>query len=389
MHIELTASQKKLRTEIQDYFVGLMTPDLREATRGAESGDTYKDIVRQMGKDGWLTIGWPKEYGGQGRSAVEQLIFFEETQLAHAPFPFVTVNTVGPALMALGSEDQKKQFLPGIAAGEIHFAIGYTESGAGTDLASLKTSAIKDGDDYVINGTKVFTSGAEGADYIWLATRTDKEVPKHKGITIFIVDTKLPGFSFAPIQTVGAVRTNMTYYEDMRVPETAIAGELNSGWRLITSQLNHERIGLAAFGVHGRGLYERTLAWAKEEHHHARIIDTPWVRTSFAEAFARLEAMRLLNYRLAWNTDQGILDPALASAAKVYSTECVIEICRLLMNITGSFGLLQQGSAGAILNGDLEEEYRRCQINTFGGGVAEVMRQLTAQFGLGMPRSDR
>ncbi len=245
MFVDHTDSQKALRTELREYFQRLMTPEIREHTRGNEGGDTYKQVIRQLGKDGWLAVGWPEEYGGQGRTASEQMIFFEEAQLAEVPLPFVTISTVAPALMALGSEEQKLEFLPKIANGECHFAIGYTEPGAGTDLASLTCSAIRDGDDYVINGTKVYTSSAEAADYIWLAARTDTEASRpHKGITIFIVDAKDPGFSFAPIHTVGNVRSNVSYYSDVRVPASMICGELNGGWKLITSQLNHERVGL-------------------------------------------------------------------------------------------------------------------------------------------------
>ncbi|MGI9284743.1 MAG: acyl-CoA dehydrogenase family protein [Pseudomonadales bacterium] len=386
MFVEHTDDQKALRKELREYFQRLMTPEIRENTRGNEGGDTYKQVIRQLGKDGWLAIGWPEEYGGQGRTASEQMVFFEEAQLAEVPLPFVTINTVAPALMALGSEQQKLDLLPKIAAGECHFAIGYTEPGAGTDLASLTTSAVLDGDEYVINGTKVYTSSAEAADYIWLAARTDPEASRpHKGITIFIVDSKQPGFSFAPIHTVGNVRSNVSYYNDVRVPVSMIAGELNGGWQLITSQLNHERVGLAAIGVQGWGLFKRMLELARTpDSNGKRLIDTAWIQHNFAEAYSRLEAMRIMNWRMAWEMDTGEPGPAYASAMKAYSTECLIEVDRLFMDVVGAAGTLRRGSADAVLNGDLEEHYRKCQINTFGGGVAEVMRDLVAQFGLGM-----
>ncbi len=387
MFIDYSDEQKALRKELREYFAKLITPEIKENLRGKESGELYNSIINQMGIDGWLAIGWPKEYGGQGRTTAEQLIFFEEALLGGAPIPFVTLNTVGPALMDWGSEEHKKQFLPGIAKGETHFAIGYTEPNAGTDLAALGTTAVKDGDHYIINGTKVFTSGAEGADYVWLATRTDPTVKKHKGITMFIVDTKLDGFSVAPIHTVGSFRTNMTYYENVRVHESMIVGELNGGWNLITSQLNHERVGLAAWGINGWSLYKRALDWAREERDGGvRVIDNPSVQANLAEAYSRLEAMRVLNARMAWELDEGRLNPALASGLKVYSTEGMIEIVRLLMEVVGPAALLRAGSEGAVLSGDLEHEYRRCQINTYGGGVNEIQRGLVANFGLGMPR---
>jgi len=319
-------------------------------------------------------------------------VFFEEAQLAEVPLPFVTINTVAPALIALGSEEHKRFFLPKIAAGELHFAIGYTEPGAGTDLAALKTSAVRDGDDYVINGSKIWTSSAEAADYIWLAARTDPEAkPQHKGITIFMVDAKQPGFSFTPLHTVGGVRSNASYYDNVRVPASMIFGELNGGWKAITSQLNHERVGLAAIGIQGWGLLQRVLAWAQttDGADGKRIADLPWVQSTLAEVYARMEAMRLMNWRMAWQLDTGEPDPAFASAIKAYSTECLIAVDKLMLNVTGMAGGLRRGSPGAALNGDLEEHYRKCQINTFGGGIAEVMRDLIAQFGLGMSAYSR
>jgi len=387
--IDYTDEQKALRKELRTYFSKLMTPEVREEIRGKESGDLFNRLIKQMGTDGWLAIGWPKEYGGQGRTTQEQLVFFEEALLAGAPIPFVTLNTVGPALMSYGSEEHKKKFLPGIAAGTMHFAIGYTEPNAGTDLAALGTTAVKDGDHYVINGTKVFTSGAEGADYVWLACRTDNEAPKHKGITMFIVDAKTPGFSVAPIHTVGGFRTNMTYYENVRVHESMIVGQLNKGWQLITAQLNHERVGLAAWGINGWSLFRRTMEWARTANDAGvRPIDDVGVQLNLAEAYSRLEAMRVLNARMAWELDRDAMNmnPALASGLKVYSTEAMIEVCRLLMEVIGPASLVRSKNSAAVLAGDLEHEYRRCQINTFGGGVNEIQRGLVANFGLGMPR---
>ena len=387
MFLEYTEEQKALRKELREYFSALMTPEVRKNIRGhEESGELYEQLIRQMGKDGWLALGFPKEYGGQGKGTVEQLMFFEEALLAGAPLPFVTINTVAPALMSHGSEEHRKRFLPGIASGEIHFAIGYTEPNAGTDLAALSTTAVKDGEHWVINGTKVFTSAAEQADYIWLAARTEPD-SRHKGITMFIVDTKDPGFSLAPIHTVGGMRTNMTYYENVRVHESMVVGEVNKGWGLIMAQLNHERVGLAAWGIHGWNIYSQTLEWAREvQDNGKRAIDEPWVQQNLAEVYARLEAQRILNARMAYELDQDRLHPALASAVKVYSTEGVIEVVRLLMEVVGPVSLIESGSTAAKIRGDLEREYRRSQINTFGGGVNEIQRGIVANFGLMMPR---
>ena len=219
MHLAETDEQLAMRLQLRAYFAELLPPEVRaEVGHVGDGSPVFRRIVRRLGADGWLGLGWPVEYGGQGRSAIEQFIMFDEIQRAKVPFPFVTVNTVGPAIMAFGTDEQKRRYLPGILSGETNFAIGYTEPGAGTDLASLRTSAVLDGDQWLVNGNKVFTSGANQADFIWLACRTDPDVPKHKGITILIVPTSSPGFSWTPIHTVGGSTTTATYYDDVRGP---------------------------------------------------------------------------------------------------------------------------------------------------------------------------
>jgi alkylation response protein AidB-like acyl-CoA dehydrogenase len=391
MFVEHTPEQKALRQELRGYFEKLMTPEIRAGLVGMEGGPAYRDVVRRMGADGWLGVGWPVKYGGQGRTAIEQQIWFEEARMAGVPLPFVTLNTVGPALIEKGTDEQKQRFLPGILAGEIHFAIGYTEPEAGTDLASLRTSAVRDGDDYVVDGTKIFTSGAGDADYIWLACRTDLDAPKHKGISILIVDTALPGFSHSPIQTVGGGRTSMSYYENVRVPADMLVGPENGGWRLMTLQLNHERIGLAAFGSAALKVFEDVCRWthATKGENGQPVSEREWVRLALAEAYARLQALKVLNWRLAWELEKGIVDPSHASAAKVYGTETIIDVYRLLLDVLGIAGTVDAHSPGAILRGRLEQEWRSCQINTFGGGVNEIQREIVAMLGLGLPRAPR
>jgi alkylation response protein AidB-like acyl-CoA dehydrogenase len=391
MHIDLSDEQKELQRELRAYFAKLVPPELRRQLKGLETGPLHKQLIRQMGKDGWLGVGWPKEYGGQGRTAIEQMIWFEEARRAGAPVPFVTLNTVGPTLMAAGTEAQKQTFLRGILAGEIHFAIGYSEPNAGTDLASLATTAVRDGDDYVVNGTKIFTSGADAADYVWLAVRTDPAAAKHKGISILICDTKLPGFSWAPIHVVGDGHTNMTYYENVRVPASMLVGKEHGGWQLITMQLNHERVGLAAFSSYAHKLLEDVTEFARttESDPGRRVADEPWVQRCLGEAYARLEALKVLNWRMGYELERGALDPSLASAVKVHSSEALIEIYRLLLEVLGVPGTVKQDHPGAQLRGELEREWRHCQINTFGGGVNEVQREIIAMMGLGLPRAPR
>lgn len=390
MHLDHTPEQKELRREFRAYLNTLMTPERRARIGRGESGVEYKATIRQLGTDGWLTPGWPAEYGGRGFDSMAQKIVLEELVLAEAPFPFVTVNTIGPALIRLGSEEQKKLFLPRIAKGEIIFAIGYTEPSAGTDLAHLKTRAVLQGDHYVVNGNKIFTSGAEGADYVWLACRTDPDAKPHKGISILIMDTKAKGFSVSPIITVGGIRTNVTYYEDVHIPANMVVGEVNGGWRLITEQLNHERVGLSVLTYAGQGCFDEVVKWAKATPAGAaKVIDQPWVQETLGRAYALLAAYSTMGNRVAWEVSQGRIGPAYASAAKVFGTESLIEVYRLLLDVVGPQGIVKQGSPGALLHGKLERGYRECQINTFGGGVAEVMRDMVAQFGMGLPRIAR
>ena len=391
MHLDLTSDEAALRDELRVYFAGLMTDEIRARLGGAEGGALYRSVVGQIGRDGWLGIGWPQEYGGQGRSAMDQFLFFDEAMRAGAPVPFVTLNTVGPTLIAFGTDEQKARFLPGILAGELIFAIGYTEPEAGTDLASLRTKAVRDGEEYVVNGSKIFTSGADDADYVFLAVRTNPDAPKHKGISILLVPTSAPGFKVTPITTVGDLRTTATFYDDVRVPVANRVGEEDAGWRLITTQLNHERVGLAAFGAKCFRHWDEVAAWAAEtpSAEGGTMLDLPWVRADLARTYAKLEAMKVLNWRMVAAVGAGTLQAADASAVKVYGTETVVDVYRTLLGILGPVGSLRAGSPGAHLRGEVERGGRAAQINTFGGGVNEVQREIVAAAGLGMARRAR
>lgn len=386
MYLQETSDQQALRAELRAYFAEVITDEVRAALDGeGDGGVVFHSTVRRMGKDGWLGIGWPKEYGGQGRPASDQFIFFNEVQRARAPFPFVTLNTVGPMIMRHGTQAQKDFFLSGILKGEINCAIGYTEPGSGTDLASLRTKGVRDGDEWTIDGNKIFTSGADQADYIWLATRTNPDAPKHKGISIFLVPTSAPGFSCTPIVTVGGVATTASYYDGVRVPHSALVGELNEGWRLITGQLNHERVGLAAVGALAHRLWAEAAEWALAND----LGDVGWVQADLARSHALLEAQKLLNWRMTAAVADDTLGPADSSAVKVFGTESTIEVYRMLLGIVGSGGYLSPHSPGAVLHGELERAARQAQINTFGGGVNEIQREILAMAGLGMKRSAR
>jgi len=388
VHIGLSPEHLALRDELRAYFAELVTPALR--AEGAESaGPLTRAALRKLGADGWLGFGWPVEYGGQGRSPIEQQIFIEEAHAAGAPVPLLTINSVGPTLMRFGTEEQKSFYLPKILAGEIQFAIGYSEPGAGTDLAALRTKATRDGDEWVINGQKIYTSIAEHADYVWLACRTDPEAARHKGISIIIVPTDAEGFSVTPIRIMGGGRTNATYYDDVRVPASNVVGEVNGGWGLITNQLNHERVAIAPAGWVVRRLNE-VVEWARttELADGRRVIDQEWVQINLARVRARLEYLRLLNWKVAWSANEGAVSPADASATKVFGTEFFLEAYGLLMEIIGPESALRDEHAARIRD-RLESTYQGTLVLTFGGGTNEVQRDLVSMFGLGFPRARR
>jgi alkylation response protein AidB-like acyl-CoA dehydrogenase len=380
MFIDLTPEQLALRAELRAYFAGLMSPDEHAELLTERHGTAYRDVVRRMGRDGWLGVGWPQRFGGRGFGPVEQQIFADEAARADVPLPAVTLQTVGPTLQEHGTPWQQEFFLPPILAGELHFAIGYTEPEAGTDLASLRTRAVRDGDDYVVDGQKIFTTGAHASDYVWLACRTDPEAPRHKGISILIVDTRDPGFSWTPIITHdGSHHVNATYYSGVRVPARMRVGPENGGWRLITTQLNHERVML---GPAGRiaVLHDRVRAWAERRS----LLAEPDVRRALARAAAVIRVNELLNWQVA---AAPALDVADASVTKVFSSEQVQVIGQELAEVVGRHA--DADPATAELMTWLDIQLKRNSVLTFGGGVNEVQRELIAIAGLGLPRAPR
>jgi 3-oxocholest-4-en-26-oyl-CoA dehydrogenase alpha subunit len=385
MQLELTVEQRDLQSVLREYFENLVA----EVEALALEESSYTHYIRRMGADGWLGIGWPVEYGGQARGPIDQMIFVEESHWAGVPLPLLTLNSVGPTLMALGTLEQKQRILPGILRGEVHFSIGYTEPSAGTDLASLQTRAVRDGDEYVINGQKIYTSAIQYADYVWLAARTDPDVAKHKGLSVFIVPVDSPGFSWVPLATIAGDITSSTFYEDVRVPAENLVGAENQGWKLITNQLNHERVAICPASGLLRSLTE-VRRWAQEHQLRdgRRLIDHEWVQVALAKVHAKVEVLKLFNWKVAWAADKG-LNPADASATKVYGTELALEVYRQLLEVVGQAGYLIEGSPGAVLRGRLERQSRTQTIFTFGGGTNEIQRDIIAMIGLGMPRAPR
>jgi alkylation response protein AidB-like acyl-CoA dehydrogenase len=395
MRIALDAEQVALEEELRGYFGALVTQEVKAGLASAtgEFGDAgvYKAVIKQLGTDGWLGIGWPEEYGGQARSMVDQLIFTDVAADFGVPIPYLTLNTVGPTIMRYGTDEQKAYFLPRILAGDLHFSIGYSEPGSGTDLASLKTRAVREGDEWVINGQKMWTSLIQYADWVWLACRTDPDLPRHKGLSMIVVPTDVEGFSYTPVHTVAGVSTSATYYEDVRVPAANLVGELNGGWPLITNQLNHERVSLTSSAPLTLSL-ELVREWAQQTKtpNGSRVIDTEWVQIALGRAYARIEALTLINWKLASDADRDVaLSPAEASATKIYGSELATEVYRSLMEVIGPNAGITGASDGAVLAGRIERFYRSALVMTFGGGTNEIQRDIIGYVGLGLPAAKR
>jgi 3-oxocholest-4-en-26-oyl-CoA dehydrogenase alpha subunit len=391
MEIGYTPEQEAMRSELRAYYDKLLdTETVAKLSHSHGIGPEMRRVWKQMCADGWAGIGWPKEYGGQGRSAIEQFIFFDESMRAGAPVPMLTINTVGPTIMRFGTDEQKEFFLPKILAGDIHFCIGYSEPGAGTDLAALQTRAVHDGDSYVINGQKMWTSLSSDSDYCWLAVRTDPDAAKHKGISLIIVPMDTPGITLSPLNLLGTHDINAVYYEDVVVPAANVVGGANHGWKLITNQLNHERVTLCASGVMERALNEVT-EYAQETKlpDGRRVIDQEWVQHNLAKLHVKVEIVRLMNWQVAWEATQGVLDIGHCSALKVFGSELNMEGYQLLMEILGPVSYLEPDAPGAVLRSRMQQGTRGSIILTFGGGVNEMQRDLISQFTLGLPRADR
>ena len=387
MYIELTPEQRHLQAEFRQYFQNLISPEESAEMEVDRHGKAFRAVIKRMGSDGKLGVGWPKEFGGLGLGPIEQQIFVNEAARAEVPLPAVTLQTVGPTLQTYGTELQKKKFLPAILAGEVHFAIGYSEPEAGTDLAALRTSAVRHGDEYIVNGQKIWTTGGHDADYVWLACRTDPEAAKHKGISILIVDTKDPGYSWTPIiLSDGAHHTNATYYNDVRVPADMLVGEENAGWRLITTQLNHERVMLGPAGKIA-GIYDRIQAWAsKPRGNGVTPIDQDDVKRSLGEIHSIWRVNELLNWQVASSGET--VEVADAAATKVFSTERIQRIGRLAEEIVAKYGNPAEEETAELLKW-LDSHTKRNLVITFGGGVNEVMREQVAAAGLKVPRVPR
>ncbi|MFI6042562.1 acyl-CoA dehydrogenase family protein [Nocardia sp. NPDC051321] len=385
MFIGLTPEQQSLQREIRSYFSTLVSDEDAITLLNDRHGPVAHRIVRQLGADGWLGVGWPEEFGGKGFGPLEQQIFESEAVRSSIPLSSVTLQTVGPTLLRYGTEEQKRRFLPGILRGEIEFAIGYTEPDAGTDLFSLSTTAKKQEDgSYLVNGQKTYTTGGHTADYIWLAARTGTVDSRHHGLSILIVDTKDPGFSYTPIISLdGAHHTNATYYQDVRVPASMLVGTENNGVRYLISQLNHERVMLSPSGRIA-AVYDLVRAWAVSES----LLDRDDVREGLGEILAVLKVNDVLNWRVVASAGPDGPSQADASASKVFHTTRVQRVVRIAEDIIYAWGDLSDPYTARTLK-FLDVHAKRNVVITFGGGVNEVMRDMVAEVGLGLPKVTR
>jgi len=385
MDTRYPARIEDFRNEVRSYFEDLVR---RFGGDGSTENRThYRALVRQLGADGWLGISLGEEWGGGNRSAVEQLIVSEEAERAGVSLPFLTTHTVGPLIQRFGSAEQKERFLPAIVRGEILFSIGYTETQAGTDLASLSTSAVPHASGYVVNGEKLFTSFSNVADYVWLAARTDPQAPPHRGISVLLVPTDAPGYSWTPLDILDHYPVSVTRYENVVVPSDNLVGGEGNGWKLIMGQLSRERV--LCFTVAGTAhMVEQVTQWARRTVgiDGRRIIDRPWVQTNLARMRAHLEVSRLHAAELAAALDQGEIGFAQSSSYKVFASETLILCQRLLLEILGAQAPLRGTSPMAVLEGKLIKAYNGYLVKQFGGGANDILRGLIATDALAFPR---
>ena len=383
--------EQQFRAEVREFvssrWSGSQTDDTEgDDTEAAQRTRRYEQALKERG---WLTMAWPKEYGGLGAPHFDQLIFAEESAAVGAPLGGQSVQMVGPLLMIHGTDEQKLEHLPKISSGEVMWCQGFSEPGSGSDLASLRTRAVRDGDEYVINGQKIWTSNARHADFIHVLTRTDPDAPKHRGITYFMLDMRTPGISVRPlVQMHGAANFNETFFEDVRVPAGNMIGEENRGWYAATTTLDFERSGVSRF-ANAKRVLDKLIDHAKEPDSRSpgvRIADQPMARAALAEQYIETEIARYLSYRVAWMQSQSLVPNYEASMSKVYGSEFQQRTARVGINVLGLAGTLKPASPHAKLEGAFCQMYMSSVARTIGAGTSEIQRNIIATRGLGLPR---
>ena len=383
MDFSLTEEQKRLREEVRSFLDKEVTPELVRETESRDGlGPASWEFMRKAGARGWLCPTWPEKYGGLEASNVEKLIIWDEMAYYGAMEIWAGVRMAGPTILLFGTEEQKNEYLPRIAGGEIDFAAGLTEPDAGSDMSAIKMRAVEDGDDYVLNGQKLFNTACHFAQYHWLGARTDPS-SRHRGISLFIVDMKSPGITIRPIQTFGGWRTNEVFYDNVRVPKKNMVGEKNRGFYVLAISLDFDRV--AATGGTRRGI-EQLVQFAQEmQRGGVPIGKDPLFRNKIAELATEAEIVRCLSYRIAWLGDRGVVANYEASMIKVFGSEMGKRMSKCLMDMAGLYGQLQKGSKWVPLDGRIERGARLSPYGTILGGTSEMMRTVIATRGLALP----
>jgi len=389
---ELDDEQRAWQAEVRQFLRDNVTPELRTemAEHGLEfQGGELSAFRRKIGQRGWFGLNWPREYGGLGRTAMHQHLLMSEFEYWGVPGPDLTVTSVAPMIMRHGTEQNKKEFLPGIARGEIVCAVGYSEPNAGTDLASLRTRAVRDGDHWVITGSKIWNSGAQRSTHEWLCVRTDPEAPRHRGISVIMVPVDNPGVGIYPLYAWSGYRTNETFFHDVRVPVTNLIGEVNLGWTYITGALDLERGALTNAGDLRRALDDLVALASRPARDGSVPAHDPAFRRRLAHAEADVGVATLMGYEAASMLDAGRIPTVEVSVEKIFTSELRQRIADLAIDLLGPDGLIAHRSPGAPLEGFFERLYRVSPLMRFGGGTNEVLRDVIAQRGHGMPSYGR
>jgi len=391
MHFTFPAETEQWRGELRAFLKAELPPEFEgddDFFDNEEQVGFAREFTKKLGARRWFAPAWPEQYGGMGKSALEQMIFNEELAYHRAPAGgrLFTIGITGPTMLVHGSEEQKERFLPSMAAGETWYCQGFSEPGSGSDLASMQTRAVRDGDDYIVNGQKIWTSNAHVADRMILLARTDPDVPKHKGISAFVVDMKSPGINVQPVPNMAYRRDfNQVFFEDVRVPAKDLMGGENNGWYVATTTLDFERSNIAAISGARRTVHD-LIRWAKERHPGGRPWDSDHVRNKLADLVVDVETGRLVAYRTAWLQSQGKVPNYEASIGKVWMALLGIKVGNTGVNLMGPYGMLQPGSKWAQLYGRVTTSYLLAVSGPIGGGTTEVQRNIIAQRGLGLPR---
>ncbi len=388
MDFRFTPEQEAFRKEVRDFLEAERKNGVYETRCDAWIIGHDPAFSKKIAAKGWIGMTWPKQYGGQGRSYLDRLVLTEELLRYGAPVAahWFSDRQIGPSLIAFGTEEQRKELLPLIIRGELYFGLGMSEPEAGSDLASLKTKAVEEADCFVINGQKVWTSGAHSFNYIYLVVRTDPNVAKHRGISEMVVDMTLPGITVRPlVDMTGGHHFNEVFFDNVRVPKTALVGKKNEGWKQIAAQLDYERSGMERL-MANYPLFEKLLDYARETRYNGGTLSKdPVIRNKLAELAIEFEVGRLLIYRVAWVLSQGRIPNYEAGLAKTYCTEFQQRLANTAMTILGPFSQLKEASKWAPFGGMAVGSYLIAPGYTLQAGTSEILRNVLAMRGLGLP----